>query len=231
MINIILIYSKEEICEKVSSLINENSVSKNLKLKCCNFSKFQENELTAANLAIIDYTGLEIESPDALKTPLKILKQLNALILLIIKHGQVDALLNNQNYSIKPDDLIFYDRLDKEFNSRLKLLLTYINSLYSINSIVIDDLVLDPDRYTLAVNGKPVELTFKEYELLKILLENQDKVFSRIKLLSSVWGYDFYGGSRTVDVHMRRLRSKLETPYCDMLKTVRNVGYMFSSKI
>jgi DNA-binding response OmpR family regulator len=89
-------------------------------------------------------------------------------------------------------------------------------------------LVLNLDKYELTVNDNEVELTFKEYELLKLLLENPDKVYSRNKLLSIVWGYDFYGGSRTVDVHMRRLRSKLELPYSDMLKTVRNVGYMFS---
>jgi DNA-binding response OmpR family regulator len=83
----------------------------------------------------------------------------------------------------------------------------------------------------LAVNGLSIELTFKEYELLKILLENQNKVLSRNKLLSVVWGYDFYGGSRTVDVHMRRLRSKLDAPYNLMLKTVRNVGYMFSPAV
>jgi len=74
-------------------------------------------------------------------------------------------------------------------------------------------------------------LTFKEYELLKILLENQNKVCSRNKLLSVIWGYDFYGGSRTVDVHMKRLRSKLDTPYNLMLKTIRNVGYMFSPAV
>ena len=94
--------------------------------------------------------------------------------------------------------------------------------------ISVRDLVLNLEKYELKVMDNIVELTFKEYELLKILLENPNKVFSRTKLLSIVWGYDFFGGSRTVDVHMRRLRTKLEPPYSDMLKTVRNVGYMFS---
>ena len=96
------------------------------------------------------------------------------------------------------------------------------------NCLIFRDLVLNLDKYELSINGEGIELTYKEYELLKLLLENPNKVFSRNNLLSKVWGYDFYGGSRTVDVHMRRLRSKLVAPYIDMLKTVRNVGYMFS---
>ena len=63
-----------------------------------------------------------------------------------------------------------------------------------------------------------------------LLMQNKDKVFTRINLLSTVWGYDYYGGSRTVDVHMRRLRAKIPPPYNNMLRTIRNVGYMFSPK-
>jgi len=96
------------------------------------------------------------------------------------------------------------------------------------NSIVVGELVLNLDKYELSVGGEVIVLTFKEFEMLKLLMKNKNKVFTRIKLLSLVWGYDYYGGSRTVDVHMRRLRSKIPLPYCDMLKTIRNVGYMFS---
>ena len=126
---------------------------------------------------------------------------------------------------------MFCDRLEEELFLRIRLALASVKILTPKNSLVIDQLVLNLDKYELTVNGLSVELTFKEYELLKILLENQNKVLSRNKLLSVVWGYDFYGGSRTVDVHMRRLRSKLDTPYNLMLKTVRNVGYMFSPAV
>ena len=92
-------------------------------------------------------------------------------------------------------------------------------------------MVINLEKYELTVKGIVVELTFKEFEMLKYLIINVNKVFSRNILLSKIWGYDFYGGNRTVDVHMRRIRSKLPSPYDLMFKTVRNVGYMFSQKI
>ncbi|MCK5566695.1 MAG: response regulator transcription factor [Actinomycetia bacterium] len=96
------------------------------------------------------------------------------------------------------------------------------------DSLVVGDMILNLEKYELSVNGEIVALTFKEFEILKLLLQNKNKVFTRINLLSAVWGYDYYGGSRTVDVHMRRLRVKIPPPYNNMLKTIRNVGYMFS---
>ena len=83
-------------------------------------------------------------------------------------------------------------------------------------------------NYEVTVEGRIVELTFKEYELLKLLTSNRGRVYTREALLNRIWGYDYYGGDRTVDVHMRRLRAKIPSPYNNMLKTIRNVGYMFS---
>jgi two-component system, OmpR family, alkaline phosphatase synthesis response regulator PhoP len=89
------------------------------------------------------------------------------------------------------------------------------------------DLTLDLANYRVAVAGRPVELTFKEYELLRFLVQNPDKVLTREALLKRVWGYDYFGGSRTVDVHIRRLRSKLEDRGHVFIETIRNVGYRF----
>jgi two-component system alkaline phosphatase synthesis response regulator PhoP len=89
------------------------------------------------------------------------------------------------------------------------------------------DLVIDLARCEVSVNGRPVELTFKEYELLRFLASNQGRVFTRDTLLNKVWGYDYYGGDRTVDVHVRRLRSKLEDASHTFIETVRNIGYRF----
>ena len=75
--------------------------------------------------------------------------------------------------------------------------------------------------------GRLLALTFKEYELLKLLATNKGKVFTRESLLNEVWGYDYYGGDRTVDVHIRRLRSKIEDPTHTFIETVRNIGYKF----
>ena len=82
------------------------------------------------------------------------------------------------------------------------------------------------ETYEVWLDGKTIDLTFKEYELLKCLMTHKGRVYSRNQLLNDVWGYDYYGGARTVDVHIRRLRSKLGR-YESLVETVRNVGYRF----
>jgi DNA-binding response OmpR family regulator len=90
-----------------------------------------------------------------------------------------------------------------------------------------EDLVIDLANCEVRVGGKIVELTFKEYELLKFLAKDRGRVFSRETLLNKVWGYDYFGGDRTVDVHVRRLRSKIEISGQTFIETVRNIGYRF----
>jgi DNA-binding response OmpR family regulator len=87
-------------------------------------------------------------------------------------------------------------------------------------------LTIDLERYTVTVDDVVVDLTYKEYELLRFLASNAGKPFTREALLNRVWGYDYYGGSRTVDVHIRRIRSKIER-HEPFIETVRNVGYRF----
>jgi DNA-binding response OmpR family regulator len=88
-------------------------------------------------------------------------------------------------------------------------------------------LALNLETYQATFNGKPLDLTYMEYELLKFLAQNPGKVFSREILLSRVWGYEYYGGARTVDVHIRRLRAKLGEEHANLIQTVRSVGYRF----
>ena len=88
-------------------------------------------------------------------------------------------------------------------------------------------LEIDPDRYEVRMGGAPVELTYKEFELLRFLASRPGKVFTREVLLEQVWGYDYFGGSRTVDVHIRRIRSKIEREGRTYIRTVRGVGYIF----
>jgi DNA-binding response OmpR family regulator len=92
------------------------------------------------------------------------------------------------------------------------------------------DLAIDHSSYKVYLAGQPVELTYKEYELLRFLATNEGKVCTREMLLSRVWGYDFFGGARTVDVHIRRLRSKIEDRHHTVIETVRNVGYRFRAR-
>jgi DNA-binding response OmpR family regulator len=87
--------------------------------------------------------------------------------------------------------------------------------------------VVDEATYTAKVSGRSLDLTFKEFELLKFLAQHPGRVFSRQQLLQEVWGYDYFGGTRTVDVHVRRLRAKLGPENETLIGTVRNVGYRF----
>jgi DNA-binding response OmpR family regulator len=91
----------------------------------------------------------------------------------------------------------------------------------------VGDLTVDEDTYTARLRGRPIDLTYKEFELLKFLAQHSGRVFSRAQLLQEVWGYDYYGGTRTVDVHVRRLRAKLGSEHESLIGTVRNVGYKF----
>lgn len=148
--------------------------------------------------------------------------------LLIMTLQQKEILLESL---IRYEDVVLLKQLDEELLLRVDLILNKYNGANIKNIIIIDDMAINLEKYELTVKGIVIELTFKEFEMLKYLVSNENKVFSRNILLSKIWGYDFYGGNRTVDVHMRRIRSKLPSPYDLMFKTVRNVGYMFSQKI
>jgi two-component system, OmpR family, alkaline phosphatase synthesis response regulator PhoP len=91
-------------------------------------------------------------------------------------------------------------------------------------------LTIDLERYKVTIDGDAVDLTYKEYELLRFLATNPGKPFTREALLNRVWGYDYYGGSRTVDVHIRRIRAKIERQQ-EFIETVRNVGYRFIERV
>lgn len=93
------------------------------------------------------------------------------------------------------------------------------------------DLVIDASGYTARLRGQVLDLTYKEFELLRYLAANPGRVFTRAQLLQEVWGYDYFGGTRTVDVHVRRLRAKLGVEYDQLIGTVRNVGYRFNDPL
>ncbi|MFN8049934.1 MAG: response regulator transcription factor [Acidimicrobiales bacterium] len=115
-----------------------------------------------------------------------------------------------------------------EFEARLKHLLTRQGVLADDSeTIVYKALVLNLETYQAAIDDEPLDLTYMEYELLKFLAQNPGRVFTRETLLSRVWGYEYYGGARTVDVHIRRLRAKLGDQHAQMISTVRSVGYRF----
>jgi DNA-binding response OmpR family regulator len=127
------------------------------------------------------------------------------------------------------DDFVLRGASTADVSARIRQVLWKKARVDAKNVIKCGDLVMDLANYTVYVAGRPVDLTYKEYELLRFLATNPDRVFSREVLLNKVWGYDFYGGARTVDVHVRRLRSKIEDRHRIFIETVRNVGYRFRS--
>jgi DNA-binding response OmpR family regulator len=112
--------------------------------------------------------------------------------------------------------------------SEIRLRLALVRRRHGVGGdsrITLGPLTMDVDTYRVSVQGRPLDLTFKEFELLRFLAERPGRVFTRPALMREVWGYDFYGGTRTVDVHVRRLRSKLGPAHEALIETVRGVGY------
>jgi len=127
------------------------------------------------------------------------------------------------------DDVILATAGPAEIEARLRLALAVAARDEPAEEVVIrgGDLTIDEATYQARVKGRPLDLTFKEFELLKYLAQHPGRVFTRAQLLQEVWGYDYYGGTRTVDVHVRRLRAKLGPEHESLVGTVRNVGYKF----
>ena len=128
----------------------------------------------------------------------------------LIKNPKIEVISNNSN--------------EKEVVARFQSLLGDSSS----EKIEFSDLIINLKTYEAKIENQLLDLTFMEYELLKFFVENQDNVWSREQLLEQVWGYDYFGGARTVDVHVRRLRSKLGEKRSDWIKTVHSVGYKFN---
>jgi DNA-binding response OmpR family regulator len=125
------------------------------------------------------------------------------------------------------DDLAIMPVAADELSLRLRRAVWRRTGTESTNILRSGDLSLDLANYKVFVDEQAVSLTFKEFELLRFLMTNRGKVFTREALLNRVWGYEYFGGARTVDVHIRRLRSKIETGTTVYVETVRNVGYRF----
>jgi DNA-binding response OmpR family regulator len=122
------------------------------------------------------------------------------------------------------DDLVYPGAPEAEV--RVRLAIARRRSSRGDGSVVrLGELALDVDRFRATVQGRPLDLTFKEFELLRYLADRPGRVCTRPGLLREVWGYDFYGGTRTVDVHVRRLRAKLGPEHEALIETVRGVGY------
>ncbi len=142
-------------------------------------------------------------------------------LLLVVTEGGLAVVAHDWGM----DDVVLHTCGPAELEARIRLLLssTDADGLIQAGGIVIDEAA-----YSARLGDQPLDLTYTEFELLKYLVMHPGRVFSREHLLADVWGYDYFGGTRTVDVHIRRLRAKLGTEHESLIGTVRNVGYRFS---
>ena len=132
----------------------------------------------------------------------------------------LDVTLGVNDFVISPPD-------EAELVARARQVLWRTRSPEDRDAIRIGDLVINPSRYEVSLNRRRINLRFKEYELLRLLATNPGRVYTREELLSRIWGYDYFGGTRTVDVHIRRLRSKIEDADHSFIETIWHVGYRF----
>jgi DNA-binding response OmpR family regulator len=148
---------------------------------------------------------------------------LSVPLLLVITEGGLTAV--SPDWGI--DDVVLDTAGPAEVDARIRLAVGRVPRAAASPTIRAAGVVIDEANYSAKVHGTPLDLTYKEFELLRFLAAHPSRVFTREQLLSEVWGYDYFGGTRTVDVHVRRLRAKLGDQE-SLIGTVRNVGYRFN---
>jgi DNA-binding response OmpR family regulator len=153
---------------------------------------------------------------------------LSSPLLLVLTEGGMAAVVADWG----ADDVLLDTAGPAEVEARLRLAagrtrLAEVQQAEETPEIRAGDLVVDEVTYSARVRSRALDLTYKEFELLKFLAQHPGRVFTRAQLLQEVWGYDYFGGTRTVDVHVRRLRAKLGPEHDALIGTVRNVGYRF----
>ncbi|MFU8946147.1 winged helix-turn-helix domain-containing protein [Mycetocola zhadangensis] len=144
-------------------------------------------------------------------------------LLIVLTEGGLSAV--SADWGV--DDVIVENAGPAEVDARIRLAIGKQSLEQTTTKIQTSGVVIDEASYSAKVQGKPLDLTYKEFELLRFLATHPSRVFTREQLLSEVWGYDYFGGTRTVDVHVRRLRAKLGDLE-QLIGTVRNVGYRFN---
>jgi DNA-binding response OmpR family regulator len=142
-------------------------------------------------------------------------------IIVIVDDGTVARF----RFEVGADDFVLVNASAGEIAARLGMIVRRSGRAEEATVLKVGDLTVNPENYQVYVHGRPLDLTYKEFELLKFLAQRPGRVCDRDMLLREVWGYDYYGGTRTVDVHVRRLRAKLGPEHEALIETIRNVGY------
>ena len=149
-------------------------------------------------------------------------------VIVVLTEGGAAALQHDWGV----DDFVLDTSGPAEVEARLRVTIARRGAILDVaaptpSEIRVGDLTIDEAGYTSRIRGRALDLTYKEFELLRFLAQHPGRVFTRPQLLQEVWGYDYFGGTRTVDVHVRRLRAKLGPEHEALIGTVRNVGYRF----
>jgi DNA-binding response OmpR family regulator len=190
--------------------------------------RFDVGDINEESLARAPAGIVVVDAGDELERGVRCIKRLGSFaplaeaeVLLALTLARVPGL----DFSIGTSDFILKPIVPAELYARVRQLDWRGATFGSDEVIKVEDLHIDVAGYEARVRGRRLELTHQEFELLRFFAQNRGKVFTREQLLSKVWGYRYYGGSRTVDIHVRRLRAKLGPTAGGLIETVRNVGY------
>lgn len=218
MYNLLVVAEKNTSVEELRSGLDRSGF-------LCPFAAYGEEAIEyiidqPPDLILMELSGQPLDSWIDLCRKMKQVKEIPVIALICRDSlSKMDGHTEIADFVLEPYNL-------NELLLRIKRTLKYRGS-GGTGTIRYGDLLLDTDRCEVSVAGKPVILTFREYELLRFLSSNRERVFTRQALLDKVWGYDYYGGDRTVDVHIRRLRGKIEESGRIFIETVRGIGYRF----
>jgi DNA-binding response OmpR family regulator len=202
--------------------LTESFAQAGMAAHACDPDLLHYDDMPTADLVLLDHRDLD---PEALVPLAATLDEAGHASLLLVQPSRVGSL----PVDLAVDDIATLPINEAEIAHRVARVLWRRFGIDDENVLVRGALVIDLANYRVGIEGKPVVLTFKEYELLRFLAMNPGQAFSRQQLLDRVWGYDYYGGARTVDVHIRRIRSKIETGGHAFIETIRNVGYRLIS--
>ena len=170
-----------------------------------------------------DLVLIKADSPVSISSLYKKIKDKELPAIAILPGDRIASV----NGHFEMDDFLTEPYPVSELLLRVKRLMKKVKKGKGSERIAYGNLVIDQARYEVTLSGKVIELTYREYELLRFLASNKGIAFNRDNILDKVWGCDYYGGDRTVDVHIKRLRSKIDNPDGSFIETVRNIGYRF----
>jgi len=178
-------------------------------------------------IELVDLFVLAGRKPEALEKLARMLDADRVLTEVPVLLVTDERTLERLDYCRLVDEILLLPYRSTELAARLRLLMWRFHKVDPTQEVRAGALVLNLSTYEVTESGMPVDLTFKEYELLRYLATHKGRVCTRRHLLARVWGEDYYGGPRTVDVHIRRIRSKIEATGKSYIQTVRSVGYRF----